>query len=211
MDDDRFYDNDEFEDNEPQTDEEEGYDEEGGDLDKLLDFLTRALTTAPAVPLSGKKLVNADMCLDAIDDIRKNLPEAVQQSMQVLDKRDQILYEAEKLADSKVAAADARAKSSIEDASARAQELTSDAQDRARKILADAEARAAAMVDEHEITRRAQEAAARISEEARADANEQKIAAARYADEILHELELTLQDNVDAVHKSRQNLGRKAR
>jgi len=206
MADERFY-----EDENEFFEEEEDYREEGGDLDKLLDFLTRALSQAATVPLTNKRLVNVDMCLDAIEDIRSNLPEAVQLSMQVLDQKERIIYDAEKLADSKVAAADARAKSAIEDASARAQDLTAEAENRARKILADAEARAAAMVEESEITRRAREEAARISEEARADANEQKIAAAHYADEILHELELTLQDNVDAVHKSRQNLGRKAR
>lgn len=206
MDDDRFYDD------EPDVREPEEYTrDEGGDLDTLLDFLTRALSQAPTVPLTNKRLVNAEMCLDAVDDIRRNLPEAVQLSMQVLDQKERIIYDAEKLADSKVAAADARAKSSIEDASARAQRLVADAEDRARKMIADAESRAAAMVETSEITRRAKEEAARISEEARADANEQKVAAAHYADDILHELELTLQDNVDAVHKSRQNLGRKAR
>jgi hypothetical protein len=68
----------------------------------LLDYLQDAIENGSSVPLTGKRLVDAAMCLDIIKDIRGNLPLAIQYAEQVMRDRDRILSTAERTAASKI-------------------------------------------------------------------------------------------------------------
>ena len=210
MDDERFFDDDreEREDLPQQAQDNRPYDEEedATQLETLLDFLTQALTQSSAVPLSNKRMVNVDMCLDIVDNIRECLPASVQYCKQILDNRDRVMRDAHAAAEAKVKAADARANSAIDNATKRAQELVNEAEDRAREIIGDAQNRARAMVEQSEIMRHAHEEAAQLCNDARADANEQRMEAARYAEDLLRELERDVQATLDAVRRSRKNI-----
>ena len=190
---------------------------DGAELDSLLDFLVKALTQAPSVPLSGKRMVNVDMCLDIIEDIRNCLPDAVRYSQQIVDNRDRLIREAQieskrtinnaqAEANAKVQAADARANSAIEDATRRAQSMVNDAENRANQIIEEAHMRARAMIEQSEIMRHAHDEAAQLCNDARAEANEQRLQASRYAEELLRELERDIQSTLDAVHRSIKNV-----
>jgi ElaB/YqjD/DUF883 family membrane-anchored ribosome-binding protein len=132
-------------------------------LMNLLDYLQEAIETGSSVPLTGKRLVDATMCLEIIKDLRGNLPRAIQYAEQVMRDRDRILTTAERTAASKLQSADVRANAALEDASNRAQEMQEQAESRADKIIKDAEIRARAMIDQHQVTIAAQNEAGRSS------------------------------------------------
>ena len=209
------YEEDQFEEGEYPEDEqqyeeeqyaEEDVEEEGTELDRLLDFLTRALTQAPIVPLSNKRMVNVEMCLNIVDDIRNCLPDAVRYSQQIVANRDRILRDAQNAANAKVQSADARANSAIEEATDRAQSMVNDAEDRAKKIIEEAQMRARAMIEQSEIMRHAHEEAERLCNDALAEANEQRRQAHNYTEQLLRGMERDVQATLDAVHRSIKNI-----
>lgn len=190
------------------------YNEEDDDhtyLMKLLDYLQDAVEYASVVPLTGKRLVDGEMCLDIIKDIRGNLPLAIQYAEQVMRDRERILVAAERNAASKLQSADVRANAAIDDASARSQQILEEAESRADKIIKDAEIRARAMIDQHAITVAAQNEARQIVNEARAEANERRLDASAYGENLLINVEKELQRAVDMVRAKRQAIGNEDR
>lgn len=175
-------------------------------LMKLLDYLQDAIEYGNVVPLTGKRLVDTDMCLDIIKDIRGNLPLAIQYATQVMRDRERILLTAERNAANKISSADVRANAAIDDASARSQQMLEEAESRADKIIKDAEIRARAMIDQHSITVAAQNEAREIVNEARAEANERRLDASAYGENLLINVEKELQRAVDMVRAKRQSM-----
>ena len=57
----------------------------------LLGYLEDAFQHGSVMPLTGKRLVDTQMCMEILDDVRGNLPLAVQYSEQVLRDRENIL------------------------------------------------------------------------------------------------------------------------
>ena len=189
-------------------DYEANYDEEAAEgedteLDRLLDFLVETVTSAKSIPLNNNmRIVNLQMCLDIVEDIRNCLPDEIRYSSEILKKRDRILRDAQASADSKNQAAEARANAAIDDANRRAQETVNNAEDHAADIIEQAETRARAMIDQSEITRLAHEEANQICEEARAKANEIRLEANNYAQAILETLEGDVTEALNVVQKS---------
>lgn len=173
---------------------------------QLLDYLQDAVEFGSSVPLTNKKLVDAEMCLDIIRDLRGNLPPAVQYAQQVIDDRDTILDSAERTAANKLSSAEVRVNAAIDDAGARSQQMIEEAEDRADKIIKDAEIRARAMIDQNAIKVAAQNEAREIVNEARAEANERQLEASAYGENLLHNVERELMRAVDMVRNKRQNL-----
>lgn len=187
-----------------------GYQESDDDhtyLMKLLDYLQDAVEYGSVVPLTGKKLVDADMCMDIIKDIRGNLPLAIQYADQVMRDRERILTSAERTAQNKVESANARANAAMDDADRRAQQIIAEAEGRADKIIKDAEIRARAMVDQNQIKIAAQNEAREIVNEARAEANDRRLQAGAYAEDMHINTEKALQHAMDVVRQHRQQLG----
>lgn len=178
-------------------------------LEQLLDFLVEALTTAQPVPFNNaKRIVNAKMILDIVEDIRNCLPDEIRHSMDIMADRDHIIEEAKARANTRLNTADARADAIVASAQKQAEELESSAKKRADDMVAAAEERARHMIDQSEIVRLAHEEADRMCEEARAEANEQRLEANRYAESILREMERDVQATLDAVRRSIDNVSR---
>jgi vacuolar-type H+-ATPase subunit H len=175
-------------------------------LMNLLDFLQGAIENGSSVPLTGKRLVDATMCLDIIKDIRGNLPLAIQYAEQVMRDRERILSNAERSAASKIQAADVRANAALDDASARSQEIMEEAESHADKIIKDAEIRARAMIDQHQVTVAAQNEAREIVNEARAEASEKRLEASAYSENLMINVEKELQRAQDMIRTRRQQL-----
>ena len=213
MSDERFYEDD----NRDLPQDEQDYDQQDdrqqpqGDepmdqLERLLLYLGKMFESASPVPLSNKRMVNADMCLRIIDNIYNCLPVAVRQAQQILDNRDRIIHDAEVEADAKVRAADARADAAIKDATQTAQRTIHDAEDKAEETIHQAEMRARAMVEQSEIMRHAHEEAAQLMNDTRVDVNQQKMEANQYVEDLLHELERDVQSTLAAVQSSLKNI-----
>jgi len=175
-------------------------------LMKLLDYLQDAVEYGSVVPLTGKRLVDAEMCLDIIKDIRGNLPLAIQYAEQVMRDRERILTNAERTAGNRVQSADARANAALDDADKRAQEIIAESESRADKIIKDAEIRARAMIEQHAIKVAAQNEAREIVNEARAEANERTLDAAAYAEGLMVSVEKELARAQDMIRAKRQQL-----
>ena len=175
-------------------------------LMNLMDYLQGAIESGSSVPLTGKRLVDATMCLDIIKDIRGNLPLAIQYAEQVMRDRERILSNAERAAASKIQSADVRANAALDDASMRSQEILEEAESRADKIIKDAEIRARAMIDQHQVTIAAQNEAREIVNEARAEASEKRLEASAYSENLMINVEKELQRAQDMIRQRRQQL-----
>lgn len=190
-----------------QGDFNEGMTDDHAHLMALLGYLQDAIEFGSVVPLTGKRLVDTGMCLDIINDIRGNLPLAIQYAQQVMRDRDNILASAQRTAANKLQSADVRANAAIDDAAQRSQQMIEEAQSRADKIIKDAEIRARAMIDQNAIKIAAQNEARAIVNEARAEANERRLEASAYGEDLLLNVEKELQRIAEAVRARRQAMG----
>lgn len=84
--------------------------------------------------------------------------------------------------------------------------ILAEAQKEAENILNNAESRIAALVDEHEITKKAYEQAEVIISNAKKNAREIRLGTREYADGILSKVEDILEDTLDVIKMNRQEL-----
>ena len=168
------------------------------ELEQLLDFLADELSAAKPIPFNNtRRSVNAKMIMDIVDDIRACLPDEVRHAMNIMADCDQIIADAKSRANTRLQAADARADAIVASAKKRADDMIASAEERARH-----------MIDQSEIVRLAHEEADKMCEEARAEANEQRLSANRYAENILREMERDVQATLDAVRRSIENVSK---
>jgi len=86
------------------------------------------------------------------------------------------------------------------------QKILLEAQKEASNIVKDAESRIAALVDEHEITKKAYEQADEIISSSQKNAKEIRLGTKEYADGILDKLEQILRDTLDVIAMNREEL-----
>ncbi|HEY8499591.1 MAG TPA: ATPase [Clostridia bacterium] len=84
--------------------------------------------------------------------------------------------------------------------------ILAEAQQEADEIIKSAESRIAAMVDEHEICRKAYEQAEIIITNAKKNAREIRLGTREYADNILNKVEEILEDTLDVIKVNRNEL-----
>lgn len=86
------------------------------------------------------------------------------------------------------------------------QKILVDAQKEANQLIKEAENRIIAMIDEHEITKKAYEQKTEIIDSANAFSKDLINGTKKYADDILAELEANLQDKLDIIKDNRKEL-----
>lgn len=84
--------------------------------------------------------------------------------------------------------------------------ILSEAENRAEEIVRNAETRITAMVDEHEISRKAVEQAEVIIGNAKKNAREIRLGTREYADGVLDKVESILGETMDIIRQNRQEL-----
>ena len=205
---DRFYQDEEFESREEvqQTQNEEDIDDMRYFLE-LLKHIRSAITAGTSVPLTGKKIIDADKCLMIIDDMEKNLPDAVQYGMQMYSERERIMGEAENRAMNRISSAEMRANAALDKAREDAEQRVLEAENEARSILEDAQERADHMIDESEIMRQAREEARIIKNDARVEASEMRLKAQHDAYQMLSAVEDQLTEACKNIRRRRTELG----
>ena len=172
-----------------------------------LKHIRAAITAGTSVPLTGKKIIDADKCLMIIDDMEKNLPDAVQYGMQMYSERERIMGEAETRAMNRVSSAEMRANAALEKARDDAEQRVLEAENEARSILQDAQERADHMIDESEIMRQAREEARIIKNDARVEASEMRLKAQHDAYQMLASVEDQLTEACKNIRRRRSELG----
>ena len=100
---------------------------------ELLEYLDDELSRAAAVPLTGKRLVDAEKCLDIVSELRVNLPDDVKDAEVIVRDRDAILAEAHQQADQIIAEAQQQFEQMVA-----AHAVTQEAQRRANAIVSEA-------------------------------------------------------------------------
>lgn len=205
---DRFYEDETFESREDvqQTQNEEDIDDMRYFLE-LLKHIRSAITAGTSVPLTGKKIIDADKCLMIIDDMEKNLPDAVQYGMQMYSERERIMGEAESRAMNRISSAEMRANAALDKAREDAEQRVLEAENEARSILEDAQERADHMIDESEIMRQAREEARIIKNDARVEASEMRLKAQHDAYQMLSAVEDQLTEACKNIRRRRTELG----
>jgi len=78
-------------------------------IQQELDRIEEIVLESPRFPLTGKTMISEDELLDQLDVVRVNLPAAVQESVQIVQEREEILNEAEQYAQEVVSAAEKQA------------------------------------------------------------------------------------------------------
>ena len=174
---------------------------------ETLRHLRSAIQSGKNVPLTGKKIIDAEMCLMMINDLERNLPDAVQYGMQMFSERERILGDAENAAMNRISSAEMRANTALEKAKSTAEQIVADAENEAHAILADAEDRADHMVEESEIVRQAREEARIIKNDARVEASELRLKANHDAYQLLASVEDELNESCKAIRRRRAELG----
>ena len=205
---DKFYEDEEFDsrENPQQPQGEEDIDDMRYFLE-LLKHIRAAINAGANVPLTGKKIIDADKCLMIIDDMEKNLPDAVQYGMQMYSERERIMGEAETRAMNRVSSAEMRANAALEKAREDAEQRVVEAENEARAILEDAQDRADHMIDESEIMRQAREEARIIKTDARVEASEMRLKAQHDVYQLLASVEEQLTDACKTIRRLRTDLG----
>ena len=173
----------------------------------LLESLKKAIKAGTKVPMSGKRIIDADKCLEMIDDLEENLPAAVRYGREMRGEYDRIFDEADQEVERKLAAADMQARKVKELARKDAEQKIYDAQQDADARIADAKQIAEKMISESEIKRQAMEDARQIRNGAKKQANELINTTRREAFELLMDVETKLGDALNSVRDRRQQIG----
>ncbi len=204
----KFYEDEELESRE--TTQQPQHEEEVNDMRYFLELLKHiraAINAGTNVPLTGKKIIDAEKCLMIIDDMEKNLPDAVQYGLQMFSERERILGEAETKAMNRISSAEMRVNAALERAREDAEQRVLDAENEAHAILEDAQDRADHMIDESEIMRQAREEARIIKNDARVEASELRLKAQHDAYQLLASVEDQLTEACKNIRRRRAELG----
>lgn len=109
-------------------------------IDDLLDLMDETLEDAFTVPLTGKRMVDAEKLRDIIDDIRLNLPTEIRQAKAIVKDRAEIVADARNEAEAIIKKAEERAAVIVSE-----QEITKQSKAKATEILQTAQQHAKEM------------------------------------------------------------------
>lgn len=195
---------------------------------QVIEALEQKVNSARRVPMTGLSMVDGGAIIDLIGQMRIALPKAVIEAQDVLDQQEQILTGAREEADRTADKADAIYADTVskanairdqihteadeydrttrEKARAESEAMIADAQTRAEAIIFSAQQQAQKMVDENEITRRAQAYAMETRERAEKDADSIYNQACVHADKMLSGAAAALSRSAGDLAALRDNL-----
>lgn len=185
----------------------------------MLDDLMALVNEGKRVLLTSQFAINREAVIEAIQQIRDHLPDAVVHANQILQREAQIREEAEAHYENILAEAEARARALTLDSSQRAEQLLGDAQNQADQLYEDAqrqagelvsnaERKAKDMVSQTSIMVEADREANRILTEARAEAQRDRLATLDHCDTLLKRAEDTAVDIANKLREERMRFDR---
>lgn len=165
-----------------------------------LDELVLHINDGKRVPLTSQYVVNRDIVMALIQEIRDNLPDSVLYANQLLEKEAEIkekansmykntLAEAESKARAMALEAKQRADKVMVDIQMQADQLYADAQRQADEIIARAEMRKMELVSESSVLEEADRKATRMLADARSEAQRDRLAALDHCEVMLKRAE----------------------
>lgn len=183
-------------------------DEMGFPLTQEIEKLDDLVFNSFRVPFIGKALIDEDALLNQLDSIKVNIPDCLEQAIEILQQREKILVEAQQYAQKIVEGAQRKASQLLNENTIRQQaenqanqirrQLQQDCQNLQQKTAAEVE----------QIKQKIQQDAIRIRQMAIEEAEEIQNEADIYADKILARLEKDLSDMLRVVSNGRQQVYR---
>ena len=175
-------------------------------LDKLVDYVENARRLP-----GGLVMLKQDIVRSVLEDMRNNLPDAIQYGMNMYGQRKRILGNAESIAQKQISEAEMKANKAREKAAHDAEDIIAEADQRANKIVSDAKDQAAELVSRESIVHQAEDEADAILSDARVKGREERIKA---ADAVMKRVEATekeLKAMMEAMRAIRQDMNNLAR
>lgn len=176
------------------------------DIQHELNKLEELILGSPRVPFSGRTLVDEDQLLDQLDAIRLNLPPAFRQAVEILQRRNAVIAEAERYAQDLVAAAEQQAAQMLDEmgivrqAEQMAQQIKSQAQQDCDNL------RSQVISDIEQLQLQAQREWESMRQEALAEQTMIRQESDAYADRVLGQVEQQLSQMLNIIQNGRSHL-----
>jgi F0F1-type ATP synthase membrane subunit b/b' len=178
----------------------------GIDIQRELNKLEEMILDSIRVPLSRLTLVDEEQLLDQLDLVRLNLPAAFQEAIEITTHREDVLMEAEQIAQDIISTAEQRAAQILDEIS-----LIRQAEAEAQRIRQQVQQECDAMeqqtlADIEQVRRRAQQELEEMQRAAIAECEEIQRGADDYADRTLRDMEDRLGEMMRIIRNGRQQV-----
>ena len=154
------------------------------DILQLVDELEDLMEDASGVPLSRKVMVDPDEVFEILKEIREGLPQEIRDAMRITEDEQRI----------------------VGDANRQAEEIRANANRDAERIRTEAQNRLQEMINDHDITKSAQNLAHEIESKAEQNARSLSMQATQYIDSMFVNAQNKLQELNSIIDESRQEL-----
>jgi hypothetical protein len=178
----------------------------GVDIQRELNKLEEMILDSPRIPLSRRTVVDEEQLLDQLDLVRLNLPTAFQEATDIVLHKEEVIGEAEHIAQQIIANAEQRALQILNE-----MDLVRQAEREAHQIRQQVQQECELMqqqvlADIDQARRRAQQELEEMQRIALAECAEIQRGADDYADRVLSELEAQFTDMMRVVRNGRQQI-----
>lgn len=166
----------------------------------LVEELEEMISDASVIPFSNRVMIDKDEIGEIIRKINVAIPEEIRRAKWIKEEKDQILIEARK-----------EAEEILKNAQQEEARLLDHAKFEESRVIEDARSLADTLISENEITALAENHGRKLVNEAEKKADEIKVGAYHYADEMLEELEYKLKNFLETVEHNRSELNKYAK
>ncbi|MEO1622204.1 MAG: ATP synthase F0 subunit B [Cyanobacteria bacterium J06632_3] len=175
-------------------------------IQQELDRIEEIVLESPRVPLSGKTMISEDELLDQLDVVRVNLPAAVQESVQIVQQREEILAEAEQYAQEIITSAEKQAAAILNEMAIIRQAESQAAQLRAQTEQECAALRGQTLSEIEQLQNQARKEWEETRARTASDAKTIQEDADTYADQVLENMERQFMEMLHILRNGRQQI-----
>lgn len=180
---------------------------DGVDIQQELNALEEMILDSPRLPLTGKTFIDEEQLLDQLDLIRLNLPGAFQMAQEVLNRREEVVLEAENYGRQLIAGAEARAQD-LTDELGIVRQAEMEAKQIRQQVQQECEVlREQVLTEVEQIREHAKQDLEIMRRTAIAESEEIQRGADEYADKVLQDMEMRLNEMMRIVRNGRNQLG----
>jgi vacuolar-type H+-ATPase subunit H len=180
---------------------------DGVDIQQELNALEEMILDSPRLPLTGKTFIDEEQLLDQLDLIRLNLPGAFQMAQEVLNRREEVVLEAENYGRQLIAGAEARALD-LTDELGIVRQAEMEAKQIRQQVQQECEVlREQVLAEVEQIRENAKQDLEIMRRTAIAESEEIQRGADEYADKVLQDMEMRLNEMMRIVRNGRNQLG----
>jgi hypothetical protein len=176
------------------------------DIQRELNKLEEMILDSPRIPLSRRTVVDEEQLLDQLDLVRLNLPAAFQEATEILLHKEEVILEAEQIAQQIIGSAEQRAAQILDEMDI-VREAEREAQQIRQQVQRDCEMmQQQILADIDQLRRRAQQELEEMQRMAIAECEDIQRGADDYADRVLSDLEAQFTEMMRVVRNGRQQI-----